>query len=192
MADTINKNPYFRQLRNGKLKFFTVLYLRYRGKKDAKSHIIRKNEIDQYISPFITQEIQLYTIAVKFEQEAFINTLIQTQTQINLAQLQASAKEAQKEQYYDPDNLLSDIEKPYDLEQSLTAIKAQGQTMLLLKEKEQAVLQLRCDQLYNILLAKISVYWSGVLKAAMEEEAFPPVLSIDNYLPDIQMPDFNL
>lgn len=188
MANTTNKNFYYRQLKNGKLRFFTVLYLRYRGKKDAESHIIRTNEKGQYISPFIAQEIYLYTAAVKLEQEIFINTLIQSQIQIELAHLQATAKETQKQQYQNPDNTLSDNEKFHELERSITAINSQEQEVSLLKKREKEILQLRCDQLYNILLAKLSVYWSGVLKANSEEQIIPPIFAIDEYLPNIEMP----
>lgn len=183
MANTNNKNSYYRQLKNGKLKFFTVLYLRYRGKKDAELHIIRANEKGQYISPFIAQEIHLYEAAVKLEQEVFINTLIQDQIQIKLAHLQATAKETQKQQYQNTDNTLSDNERFHDLERSITAINSQEQEMSLLKRREKEILQLRCDQLYSILLAKLSVYWSGVLKANSEEQTIPPVFVIDDYLP---------
>lgn len=183
-----NKNSYYRQLKNGKLKFFTVLYLRYRGKKDAKLHIIRANEKGQYISPFITQEIHLYSAAVKLEQEIFINTLIQDQIQIELAHLQATAKETQKQQFQNSDNTLSDNERFHDLERSITAINSQEQEMSLLKKREKEILQLRCDQLYNILLAKLSVYWSGVLKANSKEQIIPPIFAIDDYLPNIKMP----
>lgn len=188
MANTNNKNSYYRQLKNGKLKFFTVLYLRYRGKKDAELHIIRANEKGQYISPFIAQEIHLYEAAVKLEQEVFINTLIQDQIQIKLAHLQATAKETQKQQYQNTDNTLSDNERFHDLERSITAINSQEQEMSLLKRREKEILQLRCDQLYSILLAKLSVYWSGVLKANSEEQTIPPVFVIDDYLPNIKMP----
>lgn len=183
-----NKNSYHRQLKNGKLKFFTVLYLRYRGKKDAKLHIIRTNEKGQYFSPFIAQEIHLYTAAVKLEQEVFINTLIQAQIQIKLAQLQSTAKETQKQHYQNSDNELSGNERLHDLEQSITAINSQEQEMSLLKKREKEILQLRCDQLYNILLAKLSVYWSGVLKANSKEQVIPPIFVIDDYLPDIKTP----
>lgn len=188
MANTTNKNSYYRQLKNGKLRFFTVLYLRYRGKKDAKLHIIRTNEKEQYISPFIVQEIYLYMAAVKLEQEIFLNTLIQAQIQIELAQLQATAKEAQKQQYQSNDITLSDNERFHDLERSITAINFQEQEMSLLKKREKEILQLRCDQLYNILLAKLSVYWSGVLKANNEEQTIPPIFTIDDYLPNIKIP----
>lgn len=188
MANTNNKNSYYRQLKNGKLKFFTVLYLRFRGKKDAELHIIRANEKGQYISPFIAQEIHLYEAAVKLEQEVFINTLIQDQIQIKLAHLQATAKETQKQQYQNTDNTLSDNERFHDLERSITAINSQEQEMSLLKRREKEILQLRCDQLYSILLAKLSVYWSGVLKANSEEQTIPPVFVIDDYLPNIKMP----
>lgn len=188
MANTKNRNSYYRQLKNGKLKFFTVLYLRYRGKKDAKLHIIRTNEKKQYVSPFIVQEIYLYTAAVKLEQEIFLNTLIQSQIQIELAQLQATAKEIQKQQYQNRDSTLSDNEGLHDLDRSITAINSREQEMSLLKKREKEILQLRCDQLYNILLAKLSVYWSGVLKANNEEQTIPPVFAIDDYLPNIKIP----
>lgn len=188
MVNRTSKNSYYKQIRNGKLRLFTVLYLRHRGKKDAKLHIVRTNEKGQYISPFIVQEIHLYTAAVKLEQEIFINTLIQDQIQIELAQLQATAKEAQKQQYQNPDNTLSDKEMFHDLECSITAINSQEREMLLLKKREKEILQLRCDQLYNILLAKLSVYWSGVLKITGEGQTVPPIFTIDDYLPDIKMP----
>ena len=165
-----------------------MLYLRYRGKKDAKLHIIRTNEKKQYVSPFIVQEIYLYTAAVKLEQEIFLNTLIQSQIQIELAQLQATAKEIQKQQYQNRDSTLSDNEGLHDLDRSITAINSREQEMSLLKKREKEILQLRCDQLYNILLAKLSVYWSGVLKANNEEQTIPPVFAIDDYLPNIKIP----
>lgn len=188
MANTTNKNSYYKQLKNGKLKFFTALYLQYRGKKDAKLHIVRTNEKKQYISPFITQEIHLYTVAVKLEQERFINTLIQAQVQIESAQLQVVTKETKKQEYQNSNSTFSDNEKFHDLEQAITAINSQEQEMSLLKRREKEILKLRCDQLYNILLAKISVYWSGVLKANSKEQIIPPIFSIDDYLPNIKMP----
>ena len=126
--------------------------------------------------------------AVKLEQEIFLNTLIQAQIQIELAQLQATAKEAQKQQYQSNDITLSDNERFHDLERSITAINFQEQEMSLLKKREKEILQLRCDQLYNILLAKLSVYWSGVLKANNEEQTIPPIFTIDDYLPNIKIP----
>ncbi len=192
MADKTKRNSYYRQLKNGKLKFFTELYLRYRGKMDARLHIIRQNEQGQYISPFIEQEIHLYVAAVKLEQETFIDTLIQAQIHIELAQLQVATKEIQKQLYHNPNNTFSDNGKFHDLDRSITAINSQEQEISLLKKRAQEILQLRCDQLYNILLAKVSVYWSGALKGDSEEQVIPPNFTVDDYLPNIKMPCDNL
>ena len=193
MKNVTNRNAYYKQLKNGKLRFITNLYLRHCGKKDVKLHIIRKNEKEHYISPFIMREIHLYTVAIKMEQEAFINTLIQDQIQIKLVQLKAAEKEIQKQQYnntgiFSLGNRDLENKEFHDLASSITAINSQKEEMLLLKRREQEILRLRCDQLYNILFAKISAYWSGVLRANKDEPTIPPVFTIDTYIPDLEIP----
>ena len=71
-----------------------------------------------------------------------------------------------------------------NIEQSIAIIKARNLELSILAQKEHEIMQIRCEQIYNILLARIAVYWSGVLKANKDVKNIPPVFIIDDYLSD--------
>lgn len=88
------KNTYFKQFKNGRLKFFTKLYLNHCGKRDARKKVIRKNAKGTYVSPFIYQEIYLYQLALQMEDERITNSTMSAQTEYNVFEAQIAQKEA--------------------------------------------------------------------------------------------------
>lgn len=171
MMRMTGENPYLRQLRNGKLKLSERIYLYYCGKRDGKFQILKKE--DEYTSPFIARETYLFLAAVKSEQEIFTKKILHIQAQIELAKIQECNKETQKKNYQNCKDASLIDNKNVNFERAIAAIRSQEGKMLLTIEKEKKVLKLRCDQLYNILLARLSVYWSGVLKKSEEQIALP-------------------
>lgn len=171
MKRKIGRNQYLRQLRNGKLKLSERICLYYCGKRDGKLQIIK--EEDEYTSPFISQETHLFLAAIKSEQEVFAKKILYAQEQIELAKIQEHNKESQKKNYQDCRSVSLDDNFNVNFERAIATIRSQEQKMLLIKEREKKVLKLRCDQLYNVFLAKLSVYWSGVLKKSKEQIPLP-------------------
>ena len=155
-------NTYFKQLKNGHLKLFLILYLRWRGKKDASDKIIRVNEEGIYVSPFIYHEIYLYNLALHVEEERHVRSIMATQTEIEIFRLQIEQKE----------NLP-------DSEHTIMVLTAKKQELQYLKSQEIEINQLHCQQIYNILRAKISAYWNGVLHADKNNSKIPSMIDID-------------
>lgn len=53
-------------------------------------------------------------------------------------------------------------------------------------EKESAVTSLRCKQLYEMLLMRLSAYWAGALKDINHSQDMPPIFTIDNMVKDMK------
>ena len=175
-----SKNAYFKQLKNGRLKFLTKLYLHHCGKRDARKKAVREDENGFYVSPFIYQEIHLYNLALQFEEERLTCSVMPTQAKIDVFQLQIERKQQL------PDRTLN-IPEPLGYnhlgsEQAVGILKAKSQELLLLKNKDMEIWQLRNNQLYSMLHAKIAVYWGGVLQAYGDDPKIPPIVAIDHLI----------
>lgn len=175
-----SKNAYFKQLKNGRLKFLTKLYLHHCGKRDARKKAVREDENGFYVSPFIYQEIHLYNLAHQLEEERLTSSIMPTQAKIDVFQLQIERKEQS------PSGTLNNPESSgqsnLGSEQAIGILKAKRQELLLLKNKEMEIGQLRSNQLYSMLQAKIAAYWDGVLQAYGDDPKIPPIVTIDHLI----------
>lgn len=177
MINSTSKNVYDKSIRRGKLGFLVELYLRNHGKNDAKQNIVREDVNGCYISPFIKQEISFFEVSVQKEKEKYEKSIMKIQAEIEMTQAKIDEKKI-----WVNDVLYANEEK--NIEQSIAIIKARNLELSILAQKEHEIMQIRCEQIYNILLARIAVYWSGVLKANKDIKNIPPVFIIDDYLSD--------
>lgn len=176
MKKKFSKNAYFNQLKNGRLKLSIRLSLRLRGMHDAKKAILREDENGHFISPFIYQEIHLYNIAFHIEQEQLIQSLLSIQSEMDILQSKIDQKELLMDLSSTPPNISSDYS---ELKQASTILKTKKQELLSFKNMESDIAQLHGKQLYNILQAKISAYWNGVLHANNGDPKLPPIIFIN-------------
>lgn len=171
------ENVYYKQLKNGRLKLLIKLYLRYCGKRDARKKVIRKNADGEYLSPFICREIHLYNLAFRVEEERFIRAISLTEADSQVFQLQIDRKEELIGKIQNDTGLSFD--ERVGLEQPITILEAKRLELSFFKEKEEKIKQLRCEQLYCILQARILSYWEGVLQVYGEDVKIPPIASIE-------------
>lgn len=175
-----SKNAYFKQLKNGRLKFPLKLYLRYCGRRDARKKVIREDVSGVYFSPFICHEIYLYNVAFQIEEEYFINSTFSVESDSDVFQLQIGQRE-QMIGKTENDRTSIDNEK-FDFEKAITILKSKKIELSHYKDKEEKIKELRCCQLYNILQAKISAYWDGVLQVCGEDLKLSPIVIIDHLI----------
>lgn len=180
MMKISSKNAYFKQLKNGRLKFITRLYLHHCGRRDARKKTVREDENGFYISPFICQEIHLYNFALQIEKERLASIIMPTQAKIDVFNLQIT----QKTKLVDnaPDAPKSITHYNLDSEQAIAILKAKQTELSLLKDTEMEIGELRNDQLYSILQAKISAYWEGVLQVCGDDPKIPPIAAISHLI----------
>lgn len=169
MIKSTSKNVYDKSIKRGKLGFFVELYLRNHGKNDAKQNVVREDVKGCYISPFIKKEISFFEVVVQKEKEKYEKSIMKIQTEIEMTQAKLDALSVNEEK---------------NIEQSIAIIKARKIELSILAQKEYEIMQIRCEQIYNILLARIAVYWSGVLKANKNTKNIPSIFIIDGYLSD--------
>lgn len=176
MKKKFSRNAYFNQLKNGRLKLSIRLSLRLRGMWDAKKSIIREDENGIFVSPFIYQEIHLYNLAFRIEEEQLIQSLSSIQTEVDILQSQID----QKEVLMDLTNVKTNT-SPTDsnLNQVSTILKTKKQELLSFQKMESDIAQLHGKQLYSILQAKISTYWNGVLQVSDGDVKLPPIIIVN-------------
>lgn len=175
-----SKNAYFKQLKNGRLKFLLRLYLRYCGRRDARKKIIREDVSGVYLSPFICHEIYLYNVAFQIEEEYFINSTLYVESDSEVFQLQIGQREQMIGKI--ENDMTSFDNETLDFEKSITILKAKKLELSHYRDKEEKIKELRCCQLYNILQAKISAYWDGVLQVCGEDLKISPIVIIDQLI----------
>lgn len=120
----LSRNPYLKQIKNGRLKFPIRLYLYHCGRRDARKKIVRKDDNGYYFSPFICQQIYLYNLALQIEEESFINSVLPIEAEREIFQLQIDQKE-QMEEGINQDMKLSVNEK-LNFEQAITILKTKN------------------------------------------------------------------
>ena len=174
------ENTYLKQLKNGHLKLLLKLYLQYRGWKDARKQIIHVNEDGIYVSPLIYHEIYLFNLAVHAEEERLIRSTMSLQAEMDIFQLQIEQKELLMNSPDPTAKLYSD--KGSDLKQIITTLKTKKQELQSLKNLESEISQTRSKQMYNVLQAKISAYWNGILLAGKKDFKIPPLIIIDQLI----------
>lgn len=176
----LSKNAYLKQLKNGRIRFPLKLYLRYCGRRDARKKVIRKDERGIYLSPFICHEIYLYNVAIQIEEEYFIDSILSVESESEVFQIQIGHIEQMIGKTENEMRLLdNDI---LDFEKSITILKAKKLELLHYKNKEEKIKETRCCQLYNILQAKISAYWDGVLQVLDEDYNISPIVIIEHLI----------
>ena len=163
------RNPYFKQLKRGKLGMFEEIYLRYCGKRDYKRGVVRKDENNQYMSPFIEQEKNILGVAIRKEEEILKRTIVASQIGISIV-------ESQKEGMIKKGKILEDNPDIYPDtslgEKKLRIVKAdlpleiREKELKVHKNLENVIMRIRCQETTHIVLARIAVYWSGVLYSA--------------------------
>ena len=74
-----------------------------------------------------------------------------------------------------------------DLKCSIANNKARKEQKLKCKENEIEITKVRCYQLYELLKARLSVYWTGVLKADSSNSitSMPAILKVDDLMQEI-------
>lgn len=169
MADRMNesnlKSPYFKQLKRGKLGMFEEIYLRHRGKRDYKQGIIRKDENDEYMSPFIEQEKNILGVAIRKEEEVLKRAILNSQVGIEIV-------ESKKKGMMKEEKILEDDTEPSSTKKKLRIAKAEvpldirEKELKAYKNLENEIMRIRCQETNHIVLARIAAYWSGVLYAA--------------------------
>ncbi|MEY8326354.1 hypothetical protein AALB47_20980 [Lachnospiraceae bacterium 54-11] len=174
MMKNLSGNVYLNQFKNGHLKLLTRLYLRFRGKRDARKKIIRENEHGIYTSPFIYQEIFHYNLAFHIEEERLAYTDMPLQAKIDILQLQIEQKSSPPK--HNTENFSANDS---NFEEAINILEVKKQELLSRKEKEIEIAQLRGKQLYSMLQARISAYWNGVLLASNIDDKLPPIVTID-------------
>lgn len=175
-----SRNAYFKQLKNGRLKFPIKLYLHYCGRRDARKKIIREDASGDYLSPFICREIHLYNLAYQIEKENLISSIMPTEAESEVFQLQIDRREEMVEK---KEHTVESTEKVnLDFEQPIAILKAKKLELSFLKNREEEITQLRCNQLYNILQARILTYWEGALQVSDDNLKTSPVVTIDHLM----------
>lgn len=81
--------------------------------------------------------------------------------------------------YFAQNSRLNSIEcSKIDLRNSIIANK-------IISKKEHDITYIRCSQLYELLLARLSAYWTGVLRYDSTEMAIPPYFPYENLLSEL-------
>lgn len=168
MRDDKLKNPYFRQLKRGKLGLFEEIYLRHRGKNDYKRGIVCKDTDGKYISPFIEQEKNILGVAILKEEEVSKKAIVKSEIGIKIV-------ESQKEGMQKKEKVITENAEAFSVKEKLHFAKSDLPLMIREKELsvyknlENKIMRIRCQEINHIVLARISAYWSGVLHAVSKE-----------------------
>lgn len=159
---------YSKVLRQGKLGIFTELYLRFRGKRDYLLGVVCKTGEGVYSSPFIEQEKNFLEMAIRKEQERLERGMIKNRIGIEIAEVQIEEM-SQKGTIFER---CSDVNREEILiKQSKTSLSIRQKELRAYVRLENNIMDLRCEELYHIVLARIDAYWSGVLQASTAENA---------------------
>jgi len=67
------------------------------------------------------------------------------------------------------------------------SVAADKQRNMLSIDKEFEIAKLRCKQHFEILNARLSAYWTGVLAGDARTQSVSPIFNIDNMLDDIKL-----
>ncbi len=73
-----------------------------------------------------------------------------------------------------------------DLKAYVEITKAECKKNILCAEKEVEITKLRCSQLHDFLLARLSAYWVGVLISKPNNPDFPPTFAVESLLTDVK------
>lgn len=163
------KNPYFKQLKRGKLGMFEKIYLRYCGKRDYRRGIVCKGENNQYISPFIEQEKNIFGVAIRKEEEALKRIIVDSQIGIKIVESQKAGILEKRKFLEDNPDVCSFLEKKaLYVSNADLPLDIREKELKVYKNLEHEIMRIRCQETNHIVLARISAYWSGVLYAARE------------------------
>lgn len=209
---TIRRKP----IKKKKLGLFSEWHLHRKGKKDCKNHVFKMDSSGNFASPFLKQEISLCSVAVQHEKELLAEIIMDVQSEIEALQLHINSRQRLingiDQTQNAPTDLLrlsgeealtDDVLREYHtnefkarmvarekqigaLNQSIETISADTQKYSLLVDKEVEVTQIRCNQLRDILIAKLSAYWTGTLRCGDDSREIPPIFAIDDLLAEIK------
>lgn len=209
------KEIHRKSIKNKNLGFLIEWSLKSRGKKDFKNQVVRKNINDQFTSPYIKKEISLCLVDVYKEKETLTKIIANYKAEIEEVQMQIERKNNQVNRINlntktpEPSNyvkiqsaLNDDVIKSYrinehnakestkniqieNLNNFIETLLSKKQRYDLLIDKEIEITKLRCRQLYDILIAKLSTYWTGVLIAENNSNEIPPLFNDSGLLNEI-------
>lgn len=191
IQNKINRKP----IKGKKIGCIMSIYLQYCGKRDYKKGVIRKNS-EQYTSPFIQKETSLCLVDIQNEIKMLNEVIINILIDIRNSQLKIHNKNKYiknlSEQCSDEKSDIIDNDRVTEdkiletLNISIDIIESFEQSNILFYKKELNITRIRCIQLYDILVAKLSVYWTGVLKKDKKSLDISPLLNVQDLLSDIR------
>ena len=169
-----------KSMKRQSLGFLAEWRLRHRGKKDARRKIVRVDTGMQCISPFLNQELRLCKAEMKEEKEVLAQIVLRECTAMKTAQLEIQRQSSLRDENDDPRG----SKRAEGLRRSINAAMVTEERCQLAIEKETEITKLRCQQRYELLQARLSAYWSGVLGAPQTQE-FPPLYAIEGLFDNI-------
>lgn len=195
-----------------RLSFFRAWCLRRRGKRDCKNNIIRKCNTGEYFSPYIKQETQLCLSEIQNELEFLSEIEIRINSRAERVKYMCNVREnrvkkikeyfdnAEKEgisRFIEENNYDSLSEKVAantaknkqldSLMYMIESLNSQKRECDFIIKKETSITYFRCRYLYDVLISRLSAYWSGALSVDKKSEGFPPIFDISKAVLDIKM-----
>lgn len=193
------------------LSLFRVWCLRHRGKRDCKKNIIRKYKTGEYFSPYFNQEIQLCLAQIHNELEILSKIELRINSRAERIEYMCSVKKNQTkkvQEYFDnnekdgmlqfdkEDNSYSLSEKAAtymaknkqidSLMCTIELLNSQKRECIFIIQKETNITYLRCKYFYDVLISRLSAYWSGALSVDKKSEDFPPLFDINKVVLNIE------
>lgn len=139
-----------------------ILLFLYLKASDCKQNIAKYNTKLEYFSPncnfnITNINVEINKIKNGVVTKEFFDSLQNKQYSTRMAALQQHTSE---------------------LKASVTSIEMEEERISLYLDKEIEITRLRCLQIYDYLIARLSAYWSGVLTSSIDDE-LPPVFNIE-------------
>ncbi|MBO5944632.1 MAG: hypothetical protein J6Q50_04995 [Clostridia bacterium] len=189
--------------KKNKIGFFTELYLSYRGKKDARTKSVRTGKDGSLESPFIRKEISLCSAAIEEQKIALIERLLEEHIKneafkasvnkhyVALRMIRENGLDFEYDISAQQTNNSNDtVDKLLKHHEMMSNKFAQNIRTHLIEiegcnvesdiakndlniNKEYETTYVKCLKYVDILFARLSAYWSGVLKCDYDGAKFP-------------------
>ncbi len=179
---------------NNRISFWTKIRLKLNGKLDGKKGCIKYIEKNYYTSPYIQKEINLFLMNVEKEKLKLNNEITKKlylksdwDTKRKKAELMRKSSRNginDNSNYYDAINSIVQNEHNFQFLKTREMYSKQFSDLLRSENIEKYIIEskgelikitisetelfisafMKCNMLYDLLLAKLSIYWGAVVK----------------------------
>ncbi len=181
-----NKIHLRKQKKRHRLNWFIEFRLRKRGRKDWTKKNVEQDKDGNYTSPFINQEIHLFLADVQAELEElnYIQKNLQKEILNNYSVVKKVGQKLQdlsdKDEYW----VIPQVEHLRNFNISSHVIQENSRMQI---NGEVEAVKLRCRKLYEMLIARLSAYWAGVLQESGGAVEIIPEFQTDYLLDEVEV-----